>query len=396
MGKFKTFEIVLNSPHSVYFAGDILQGHVNIELNEAMKLKGIRVIFRGKAFVHWTDQNMRGPGESRYREIRHHSATEEYFDVSNTLLSKDPATKSETRVIPAGQYTYPFQFQLPSNIPSSFEGQYGHIRYYIKVMIEKPWRCDYTCQKVYTVICPLDLNRDPAAATPIRSQKQKKLCCLCCRTGPVSATLSLNQRGFVSGETIHVDAEITNLTRRKMGATSIELKMTTTFFTKTKTRSVTQQIMKRKRGRVATGESENWNSEPIVIPPLAPSLLIGCNIIDVRYILELRVEPVGPAFDLSIPIEIFIGTVPLHSTIQRHLAISQGRQSYHHSHGAGAEQLYHPNTYLPPPGFAKYPFYTSRVTEEDDEDRDKGDNYYTPAYVYYLWNSDQNNSNHPP
>ncbi|KAK6179417.1 hypothetical protein SNE40_011782 [Patella caerulea] len=339
---------------------------------------------------------MRGPGESRYREIRHHSATEEYFDVSNTLLSKDPTSKAETRVLPAGQYTYPFQFQLPSNIPSSFEGQYGHIRYYIKVMIEKPWRCDYTCQKVYTVICPLDLNRDPAAATPIQSQKQKKLCCLCCRTGPVSATLSLNQRGFVSGETIHVDAEITNLTRRKMGATSIELKMTTTFFTKTKTRSVTQQIMKRKRGRVATGESENWNSEPIVIPPLAPSLLIGCNIIDVRYILELRVEPVGPAFDLSIPIEIFIGTVPLHSTIQRHLAITQGRQSYHHSHGAGAEQLYHPNTYLPPPGFAKYPFYTSRVTEEDDEDRDKGDNYYTPAYVYYLWNSDQNNSNHPP
>ncbi|ESP05163.1 hypothetical protein LOTGIDRAFT_227841 [Lottia gigantea] len=397
MGKLKEFEIILNNAHGVYFTGEILLGHVNIELKESLKLKGIRVNFRGKAYVHWTDQNMRGPGESRYREIRHHTATEEYFDVSNTLLSKDPSNNNDKRTLPAGQYTYPFQFQIPTNTPTSFEGQYGHIRYCVKVMIEIPHRCDLTCKKVFTVIQPLDLNRDPSMSVPIRTQKQKKLCCLCCLSGPVSATLCLNQKGYVPGETIHVDAEVMNNSRRKMASSSLEFKMTTTFYTKTETRSITQQIMKRKRGQIPSGSSDTWEGEPLVIPPLPTSHLMGCGIIDVKYMIVLRIEPVGPAFDHAVQAEVFVGTVPLHSSTQRHLAVAnnyQGRQSYHNSNGAGADQLYHPNTYLPPLRFARYPFYTSCIREQDGN-RNKGDNSYTPAYIYFLWNEELNRSNFP-
>lgn len=48
----------------------------------------IRLVVRGKAFVHWTEQLMRGPGESRFREIRHHSAREDYVDWSQSLLGR--------------------------------------------------------------------------------------------------------------------------------------------------------------------------------------------------------------------------------------------------------------------------------------------------------------------
>lgn len=49
----------------------------------------IRVFAKGKAFVHWTEQKLRGPGKPRYRDHRHHSATEEYFDYHYTILKNN-------------------------------------------------------------------------------------------------------------------------------------------------------------------------------------------------------------------------------------------------------------------------------------------------------------------
>ena len=39
-------------------------------------------------------------------------------------------------VLPAGQYVYPFQFQLPQLLPSSYEGGVGHVRYQLKATID--------------------------------------------------------------------------------------------------------------------------------------------------------------------------------------------------------------------------------------------------------------------
>jgi hypothetical protein len=33
----------------------------------------------------------------------------------------------------AGQHVFPFTFILPQYLPASFEGQYGHVRYYAQV-----------------------------------------------------------------------------------------------------------------------------------------------------------------------------------------------------------------------------------------------------------------------
>ena len=37
------------------------------------------------------------------------------------------------------------------------------------------------------------------------------------------------------------------------------------------------------------GESFSWEGQQFVIPPLPPSYLAGCNIIDIRYILQVRI-----------------------------------------------------------------------------------------------------------
>ena len=70
----------------------------------------------------------------------------------------------EDNCLPPGQHVYPFTFQLPPNLPSSFEGGEGFVRYSIKGTIDKPWKFDHDTKRLFTVTSPLDLNEYPTAA----------------------------------------------------------------------------------------------------------------------------------------------------------------------------------------------------------------------------------------
>ena len=58
----------------------------------------------------------------------------------------------------AGQHAYHFSFQIPQNIPCSIEHQYGHVRYTVKAILDRPWRFDHKVVSAFTVIAPYDLN----------------------------------------------------------------------------------------------------------------------------------------------------------------------------------------------------------------------------------------------
>ena len=60
---------------------------------------------------------------------------------------------------PAGSHQHAFNFQLPENIPSSFEGEYGYVRYWCKAIIDKPWKFDHEAKNPFSVVKHVDLNR---------------------------------------------------------------------------------------------------------------------------------------------------------------------------------------------------------------------------------------------
>ena len=70
-------------------------------------------------------------------------------------------------VLAAGQYIYPFQFQLPNNLPSSYEAGIGYVRYRLKATIDKPWKFDHTTKRPFTVVSVVDLNQMPNALVSI-------------------------------------------------------------------------------------------------------------------------------------------------------------------------------------------------------------------------------------
>lgn len=60
--------------------------------------------------------------------------------------------------LPPGVHTFNAVCILPTHLPTSFEGSVGHIRYFAKVVIDRPWKFDHSFKRAFTVIRQYDLN----------------------------------------------------------------------------------------------------------------------------------------------------------------------------------------------------------------------------------------------
>lgn len=74
----------------------------------------------------------------------------------------------------AGYYEYPFSFQLPHQLPTSFEGQHGNVRYFVRAKAERPWAFDYEFKAGFSVNTFVDLNQIPAAAVSFPLHRNPK------------------------------------------------------------------------------------------------------------------------------------------------------------------------------------------------------------------------------
>lgn len=66
----------------------------------------------------------------------------------------------DIQVLAAGHHSLPFEFHLPADCPTSYEGSIGRVRYYVSAKIRKLYEIEHTTMKLFTVIHHLDLNND--------------------------------------------------------------------------------------------------------------------------------------------------------------------------------------------------------------------------------------------
>eukprot|EP00918_Siedleckia_nematoides_P077365 GHVU01169182.1.p1 GENE.GHVU01169182.1~~GHVU01169182.1.p1 ORF type:complete len:404 (+),score=39.83 GHVU01169182.1:29-1213(+) len=380
-------------------------------------MRAIQLVFSGKANVHWTERHSHGTGKNRRTTTTHYRAEEVYFHDLLVLYGKQPG-QSDNPVHPAGRHTFQFSSTLPPTLPSSFEGAHGSVRYCVKGTIDKPWKFDHNTKIAFTVVSNLDLNQDAMSLQPFQGSNSKTLCCLCCTSGPISATLTLDRLGFVPGESIHVKGEVSNGSSRLMDKSYAEITQAVGFHSTRKTRWVNSTVIKMKKGEIRGGGSEIWN-DILQIPPIPPSRLIYCNIIDIQYQLRLVVDPSGPALDLVVPADILIGTIPLRSMFQSFSpppsaiagpAPPSGAWPPGYSGGpppdpaagqwpagysGGPPPPMAPPAYpdLPPPSYGESVFGKTNIREEDDNDYTKGQMDYAPVYPFYNVG---NNASAPP
>ena len=74
------------------------------------------------------------------------------------------------------------------------------------------------------------------------------------------------------------------------------------------TKQENRTVATRSQGPIKPGTSDYWEGVDLPIPPLPPTGLGGpCNIMDVQYILEFRVDPSGIGMDLVVSLGLTIG-----------------------------------------------------------------------------------------
>ena len=95
-------------------------------MDKPKKYKNIAIGLYGAAHVQWTE------GDASDNKSRVYYDHIEYVKEEPVVWS---LANSPTNNLPIGEHTFPFEFQLPRNIPNSFEGFYGYVRYHVGVTV---------------------------------------------------------------------------------------------------------------------------------------------------------------------------------------------------------------------------------------------------------------------
>ncbi|KAL3866418.1 hypothetical protein ACJMK2_043719 [Sinanodonta woodiana] len=376
MGK-DSVVITFNNASQVFYPGQIVDGNVQLTVVESLKTKEIRLTFIGDAHVRWVESRSTNHGTVTVAYTGH----EDYFNITVPLLQKQ-ANQSGDIILPKGVYNYPFNFQLPLNIPSSYEAVIGRVRYAVVVTVVKPWAFNLVTMGPFTVVSLLDLNKLPNVANGGTAEDEKTLCCLCCKSGPISAKVTTDRLGYVPGEAIKFSAEISNLSNRQMECSKAQLVMKVQYHARGKSRTVMNVLAEYTRPPISAGDTDVWDGYKLHVPPVPPSFLTGCTIIEIQYYVMIIVDPSGPSFDLEVPLEVTIGSIPLVTVAQMYGIPSKENVYGVVGHGMLPPSEQFPDN-VPKPVMAESVMGGVNVNAEDPNA--ESSHNFAPVYTYYNW-----------
>lgn len=315
------FYIEVDNASLSYSGGQVVTGTVHVDLDVDEKSTGLTLRCVGNAEAHSADkhnlnQEIHDLTNHRHRGVdhqviqntitKHHTAREKYFEYNIILFGHNDASES---IIPAGPQAFPFKFELPVRLPSSFQGSNGTVQYYLHAKIKRPHLFEYEARTVFQINGQLDLNVYPGAAEPTEIRKERNACCLCCKTGPLGFSFRLTRTGFVCGEMLKFTANLYNMSSTGVPKTCIRLDQTASFHAGGTTKNETITIMEIGGPYLEAGETKIWEENRIQVPDVPPTKLGGCEIVGVEYFVKM-VMSVPNGIDLVGSIPVVIGTTP--------------------------------------------------------------------------------------
>ena len=328
----KDFRLQLNpSPNGVYLAGTSVTGTVVAVTSKPKDFKTIEVRIVGEATVHWTETHTRthstAPGSHHQttETVTYHSH-ETYIDTFVRVWDKEACGGSS---FPVGSHSFPFSLQLVGNLPSSYEGTVGRIRYKIicKVVKSGLLKRNKTCEAVLRVASVVDINT-PILLQPKAMEVQKTICCLCCASGPIVITARIPRSGYCTvTDAIPLEVVIENGSNRNVHNVAASIHKFVQYTARGRHRHDSATIISIVSDRITAHNSLTWRPTPIIVPNTVPTMT-NCEIIKVYYRLDI-IASVPWAINPSISFPITIGNIPLQSTASTYPAAGAlNRQPY--------------------------------------------------------------------
>ena len=284
--KIKEFYITISDENRTYTPGSVVEGKVIIDLTKSFKATngGLNITLSGRAKAQWG------------KPVRSDALT-----IFNDITVYLWGTESETVLAP-GKHEFPYMFELPTYIPSSYEDSRGHIRYTLTAVLPTR-RLVVERQKKICVRELVDVNR-PGLLVPLLGSDSKVLGCTCITTS-IELSASTDRSGYVYGETIRITVrehnrwrEITHVNATLSRKTVYHVRSTgESYFAYTRI-ATTYNFVPVAGARVAR----------IGIPNTVPST--DCDVLKVSYVIVVALTFILPMIKpLNVTIPITIGNV---------------------------------------------------------------------------------------
>eukprot|EP00058_Branchiostoma_floridae_P016637 XP_002602125.1 hypothetical protein BRAFLDRAFT_97939 [Branchiostoma floridae] len=282
MPALNSFYITFEKNMDVYQAGQVVRGQVEVELNEDMKMRGIKLLMKGCARCRWV------------------------------------VSTGKTTIVYTGREVY-FENTLPlwgPGLPTSFESCYGYVRYYAEAIIDRPWKFDKKTKRAFTVLDMYDLNEDPNAMTPSAAQDSKKLGFWPFASDPIELQVQTDRGAYCPGEMVRLSGTLKNGSGTEIKETTIQLRQKATCVATSPHRDRRRQhktLSEIKALGCKAKDATDLSSIALPIPAIPPSSQRYCNIIDVEYKVKFIVNIPGLHTNLDVEMPITIGSIPLKS-----------------------------------------------------------------------------------
>ena len=383
--KLQNFQVEIDGNKEVFYPGEQVSGAVIVDVTQPMKCNKIKVKLEGLSYCHWTTTRTERDSQGNTRtHTDHHTGMQQLVDLQAVLFDGS-STKH-----PPGRHVYLFTFNLPSPLPSSFEGGIGFIRYYVEGKVDRPWKFDHKIRKPFTVNEVIDINL-PQYLTVPSGTKQKQIGCLCCVAGNLNMQASLDRSGYCPGEQIFLNASCENNSTRELRSMKAVLVQNILFCASDDSTGSSRAIAHFESARIPKRSQDSWSNQPFLIPAVPPTIQTTPVTVSYQVVFKVRI-PCG--LNPKIVLDITMGTVPFRQSYGRQSSYELAENQFMGKEFASwvpptapilpsAPPPTAPNyPDVPPPSYA-VAVGSSSVNVGDMEAKSNfGDQSYTPLYTY--------------
>lgn len=224
-------------------------------------------------------------------------------------------------VLLPGTTTYDFYFNLKTELPSSFSGSCGKIKYKLEFVLDKPWKFDEKQTLLLNIIQSVNLNLAFSTLQPFQKQLTRNIGYI--NSGPISVHAYIPKTGYICGEKLAVQVIVSNNSRIHVEKLKFALNKIVDYHSKTPGAAIKreiQRLLKKEAGGVAK-KTEQRYEHVIDMPKTTPSQDSSTSrLIYISYELNVEAKLRGILNkNLLIAIPLKIGTIPhsINNNVQR-------------------------------------------------------------------------------
>jgi len=295
MGKIKEFKITVSDEKSFYYAGDEINGTVDLELNQPLEMLRLFLAIQGRGKCSTGSK-----------------CNEEYLRIEVILFGTAPNTHGRNVTHPSGKHAYPFKFTLPESLPSSAIEQNGTIKYKllgqitykgIAGFVSKYWKVS----SLVDVKERIDANLPEDRMTPIMQlQKSGGLFSNAKKLEKHALLISTERGVYCPTEEIKITIQYKDGQARKMGTVKAKLNKYILYNPKeNKSCHSTKRIVKEVNDSKKYNDKIHQRVISIEVPDKSNPTNVLKNAVVINYIIHVKVEGYP---EMKLP--VIIGTIP--------------------------------------------------------------------------------------